>query len=317
VPRIPYLAAVAAAALLPAPAFACASCGCTLTSDWLSEGLISQPGSAISLRYDYVPQTRLQTGTDTVDGAAIPLPHDEEIERSTYNHYLTLAYDRQFASDWGIDVALPFVARPHRTIAEDTLGVSRSHGSGIGDARVAVRWQGLSTPGGVTGIQAGLVLPTGSFHHTFASGPAAGEEIDRGLQPGSGTFQGVLGVYHYRQVGSDIALMFQAQGQVALDSREGYRPGRVGEASATIKYLAAGVSPQLQLNFRVNGRDSGPAADRPNSGGEQLYIAPGLSVPLGARANLFGLVQLPIYQRVNGNQLVPRVTASLGAQLRF
>ena len=54
---------------LPSAAEACASCGCTLTADWLSQGLAAQPGTTFSLRYDYVPQTVLRSGTHKVDRA--------------------------------------------------------------------------------------------------------------------------------------------------------------------------------------------------------------------------------------------------------
>ncbi|MFD2578679.1 hypothetical protein ACFSTD_08975 [Novosphingobium colocasiae] len=172
--------AAALAAVLPAPAFACASCGCTFTSDWLSQGLVTQPGQAVTIRYDYIPQTDLRTGTGKVDAADLDLPNEREIERSTYNHIATLAYDRQFANDFGFNLAVPWISRPHRTIAEDTVAVTRSTGAGIGDVRLVGRWQGLSTPNGITGLQLGVVLPTGSTKKRFASGPEAGEEIDRG-----------------------------------------------------------------------------------------------------------------------------------------
>jgi hypothetical protein len=310
--------AVLCAALLPTPALACASCGCTFTSDWLSQGLVTQPGQAITIRYDYVPQTELRSGTDKVDVSSISLPAEREIERRTDNHYVTVSYDRQFANDWGFGISLPFIARPHRTIAEGTMDESRSNASGIGDIKLIGRWQGLSTQSGVTGLQAGLVLPTGSFHHTFKSGPVAGELLDRGLQPGTGTVQAVFGAYHYRRIASDLALVLQVQGQVALHSREGFRPGSVGEASVSLQWLGwRTITPQLQINGRINGRESGPAADRENSGGEQLYVAPGLTAPLTSRLSAFGLVQIPIYQRFNGYQLAPKLNVSTGLQLRF
>lgn len=306
------------AALVPTPVLACASCGCTFTSDWLSEGLVTQPGQAITIRYDYVPQTELRSGTDTVDRSNIPLPTDREIERRTDNHYVTVSYDRQFASDWGFGVSVPFIARPHSTIAEDTTQESASSGSGVGDVKLLARWQGLSTPSGVTGLQLGLVLPTGSFHHTFNSGPAAGELVDRGLQPGTGTVQAVFGVYHYRRLSGTVALVAQAQAQVALDSREEYRPGTIGEASISLQWLGwRWLTPQLQVNGRINGRDSGEQADRENSGGEQLYVAPGLSARINSRVSAFGLVQVPIYSRFNGYQLASKVNFSTGLQFRF
>lgn len=319
-----FTAAALCAALTPVPAFACASCGCTFTSDWLSQGLMTQPGQAITIRYDYVPQSRLQSGTDPVDFNTVNLPPEREIERRTDNHYLTFAYDRQFASDWGFNVVLPIVWRPHRTIAEDTIEESRSNGRGIGDVRMMLRWQGLSRPGSVTGLQAGLTLPTGPFHRAFTSGPAAGEQIDRGLQPGTGTFQALLGAYHFRRLSSDVALIAQGQVHLALGSREGFRPGTVGEASLSLQYLGLKIGktrgriiPELQVNTRITGKDSGPASDRANSGGEQVYLAPGMTAKLNATLSLYANVQIPVYQRVSGYQLVPRLIGSTGIQVRF
>src|SRR6059058_3261284 len=111
--RAAAIVACCAPFLVASPALACASCGCTLTADWLSQGLAAQPGTTFSLRYDYVPQTQLRSGTQTIDRNAIDFPTDREIERHTYNHSLTFTLDHQFANDWGIDAQLPVVTRPH------------------------------------------------------------------------------------------------------------------------------------------------------------------------------------------------------------
>lgn len=306
------------AAVMPSSALACASCGCTFTSDWLSQGLVTQPGQSLTLRYDYVPQSDLRTGTDKVDQSTITFPNEREIERRTDNHYVSLAYDRQFANDLGFGVTVPFSARPHRTVAEDTVGESMSHGAGLGDVRLIGRWQGLSGRSHVTGLQFGLVLPTGAFHKRFSSGPVAGEQVDRGLQPGTGTLQAVLGAYHYQRLSSSLALVMQAQTQFALNSREDYRPGTVTEASVSLQYLGwRKITPQLQINGRINRRDSGAASDRENSGGKLLYVAPGLTFRLSPRVAAFGLIQVPIYREVYGYQLTAKVMASTGLQFRF
>jgi hypothetical protein len=292
---------------------ACASCGCTLTADWLSQGLAAQPGTTFSVRYDYVPQTTLRTGSHRVDRNAITFPTDREIERHTYNHSLTFTLDHQFANDWGVDVQLPVLTRPHSTIAEDTDEPSHSRTSGIGDLRVVGRWQGLSTPGTVTGLEAGLVLPTGRFHQRFKSGPVEGEEVDRGLQPGTGTVQGVLGAYHLGALGKELGYLVQVTGQTALSHRDGYKPGSFVQAAAALNFTHwRNVTPQLQLSFRATGKDSGPNSDRPNSGGEQVNVAPGVSAKLSSRAVAFGFVELPLYNRVNGYQLVPKAKFSAG-----
>jgi hypothetical protein len=300
------------------PALACASCGCTLTSDWLSQGLVTQPGTSFSLRYDYIPQTSLRAGTRGVDRGAISFPIGREIERYTYNHYLTASLDRQFNSDWGLNLQLPFSYRPHATIAEDDTARSYSDTNGLGDIRVTARWQGLSKPGSINGIQFGLILPTGQFHQSFRSGPERGGEVDRGLQPGTGTVQAMVGFYHYGKLARSFDYIVQAQGQLALDRRDRYRPGVIGQLSVGVQYTHwRGLTPQLQLNFRATARDRGANSDRPNSGGEELYLSPGLSLALGARMSAFASFQLPLYQRVNGFQLVPRATGSIGVQLRL
>ena len=54
----------------PFSAFACASCGCTLSSDWENIGFSSSSGFKIDLRYDYLNQNQLRSGTGTILGAA-------------------------------------------------------------------------------------------------------------------------------------------------------------------------------------------------------------------------------------------------------
>jgi hypothetical protein len=94
----------ALAALAKTPALACSSWGCALTSDWLAQGLVTQPGTTLTLRYDDVPQTRLQSGRHGVDPASIVLPSDREVEHYTYNHYVTATLDHQFAGTGGLDL---------------------------------------------------------------------------------------------------------------------------------------------------------------------------------------------------------------------
>ncbi len=314
---LPILAAVTAASLA-APAFACASCGCTLTADWLSQGLVAQPGTVFGLRYDYIPQTQLRTGEHALDRGKIVFPTTREIEKYTYNHYVTASLDRQFSTDWGLNLQVPFVYRPHATTDEGDTDLSYSHTGGLGDVRITGRWQGFKTPGSINGIQFGLQLPTGRIHETFDRGPNDGEEADRGIQPGFGVTQLILGYYRYGKLATDFDYILQAQGQLPLYRRDLYRPGKFGQVTAGVHYTAwRGLTPELQLNFRATERDRGENSDTYNTGGEQLYVSPGVIARLGARASAFAYVQVPVYQRLTGYQLSPRATASVGLQYRL
>ncbi len=308
---------VALTTLASTPALACSACGCTLTSDWIGEGLAATPGLRAELRYDYIPQTQLRSVRTNIDPASIALPTDREIEQSTYNHYVTAGIDWSASHSFAVNAQLPIVLRPHATIAEGDTDASHSDTQGIGDARVTARWQGFGGTG-ISGVQFGLKLPTGGFHTRFGRGPQSGEFIDRGLQAGTGTTDVLLGAYHFGALGGDFDWFVQGLAQLPLDSRDGYKPGVTGVASIGVHYTGwRGITPQLQINSRLAAKDNGVNSDRDNSGGELVYLSPGGTVKLNQRLSLFGFVQAPLYQRVNGYQLVPKFTVSAGLQVRL
>jgi hypothetical protein len=302
---------------LPSAAQACSSCGCTLSSDWDSQGFATESGFRIDLRHDFIDQSQLRSGTDAVDRDSITLPQSREIEDDTINRYTTLGLDYSPNADWGINLQLPYVNRSHTTYPEGETTLSSSHSSSIGDVRVLARYQGLTAQHD-TGIQFGLKLPTGSHDVRFASGSEAGELLDRGLQPGSGTTDLLLGAYRFGTLDQDFDWFGQGQLQVALDSRDEYRTGASINLNAGLRYMAhPRVTPQLQLNLRAQRRDSGAQADAANSGGMLLDLSPGVSVELSRGLHAYGFVQVPLYQRVNGFQLAPHWTASLGLRYAF
>ena len=144
------------------------------------------------------------------------------------------------------------------------------------------------------------------------------EEVDRGLQPGTGTLDATLGLYHFGKLSGQFDYMLQATGDIPLNRRDAFRPGVAGTFSAGINYNGwQGLTPQLQLNLRLAAKDGGANSDRANSGGEHLYVAPGLSVPISDHLSAYGIAQLPVYRRVNGYQLTPNYTLSFGLQYRM
>ncbi len=308
---------IAAIALLPAPASACSSCGCTLSSDWDSQGLSASSGFRLDLRYDVIDQSQLRSGTGSVDGGRLALPSDREIEQGTINRYATLGLDYSPGADWGVNMQMPYIDRTHQTIAEGDTTVSSSQSSGIGDARVLARYQGF-TPQHDVGIQFGLKLPTGRHGDVFASGPQIGEPVDRGLQPGSGTTDLMLGVYKFGALNQDFDWFAQGIAQVALDSRDDFRTGASLNLNAGVRFMANPMfTPELQLNTRVARRDAGAQADVDNSGGTLIDLSPGITAQISHSLHAYGFVQVPVFQRVNGFQLAPHWTASVGVRYAF
>lgn len=304
------LAFVATLAALPSAALACACGVCALNSDWETQGLASGAGLRLDLRYDYMNQTEIRHGTSKL--AAWPAGH--EAEQFTQNRYTTAALDYSTGS-WGVNVQLPWIDRKHGTL--DGLDDGLSHSKSVGDMRVLGRYQGLAGLPNL-GVQFGLKLPTGSHTETFSAGALAGEPLDRGLQPGSGTTDLLLGAYTFAMLTPDWDYYAQALVQLPLDSRAGYQPGNAFALNLGLRYEGfEAFVPELQFNARASGKDSGVNAAPEDSGGESLYISPGVAVPVSAKVRLYGFVQLPLYQNLNGYQLAAKYTATLGARIEF
>ena len=68
----------------------------------------------------------------------------------------------------------------------------------------------------------------------------------------------------------------------------------------------------VQLNLRRRERDAGWEAEPANSGSITLNLSPGLTLGLGHTSTLYAYVQVPLYQRVNGIQLVPQHALAIG-----
>jgi hypothetical protein len=291
---------------------ACSSCGCSLSSDWASQGYAAGEGLRVDLRYDYFNQNQLRSGSSSVDRDAISFPTDREIQQQTINRNTTLTLDYSPNADWGVNLHIPYFDRYHTTIIEDDTEVSTSHTRSIGDLRLLGRYQGWS-PDHSTGVQFGLKFATGSIHNEFIAGPQAGMSLDRGLQPGTGTTDLLLGAYNFGALGRDWDYFAQALLQQPLNSREDFRPGTGLNVNAGVRYVAnETVTPQLQINVRAEKRESGANADVANSGATLVYLSPGISVNVTHALQLYGFFQVPLLQRVSGYQLDPRYTVSVG-----
>ncbi|MDA8089885.1 MAG: hypothetical protein M0Z61_06655 [Nitrospiraceae bacterium] len=311
---------------------ACASCGCMLSPDWKNMQFSSTSGIGLDLRWDYVNQDQLRSGTGAISPVAasriVNNGQPQEVEKYTRNNYFTLGVNYTINPYWGINVQVPWVDRSHSTFGTASNGITAgpgggqydSHTSSPGDIKVIGNYQGFF-PRRNFGVLFGFKLPTGGYTETGTStdpsapGPAP---IDRGLQPGTGTTDVILGAYYTDTLGPEWGYFAQALVQSALYYKDEYRPGNGLNANLGLRYLGFGsFFPQFQLNFRAVKRDSGDNADTVSTGGTLLYVSPGIDVPVSFHLSLYGFVQLPVYQNLNGVQLAPRYTTSFGVHYLF
>lgn len=298
---------------------ACSSCGCTLNSDWSAQGISGGEGLRFDMRFDYFKQDTPRHGTDSVSRTAIPA--GTEVQQTTINRNLSLAVDYSVNPDWAVNVLLPVYSRTHSTFGDGSSGIAypdpnalnTSSSQGIGDVKVTTRYSGLSADHSI-GIIFGLKLPTGETKDTFRDG----SPLDRGLQLGTGTTDLLLGAYHFGTINRDWDYFSQAVLQVPLDTNDHFRPGDGLNITAGVRYMSFdNFIPQLQINARAERRESGANADVANSGAILMYLSPGATVPISKNLQVYGFLQIPIYQRVNGYQLETESLASVGLHYNF
>ncbi len=73
----------------------------------------------------------------------------------------------------------------------------------------------------------------------------------------------------------------------------------------------------VQLNALHRSKDSGLQAEPDDTGGKFLFISPGASYAITKTFQVYGFVQKPIYQNVNGVQLTANWSAVIGISTRF
>lgn len=330
--RTPFKLLLCTTLAAPAFALACSSCGCTLSSDWESQGLSTTPGLRMDFRFDYINQNQLRHGRGSASKSDLAnaiasgsIANPMEAEQYTRNRYYTLGLDYTYNRAWGVNVQLPYVDRAHGTIQMPPDEVSTSRTKSLGDVKIIGRYQGFSEAAD-TGVLFGAKLPTGSRDNNFTGGPASlaappDNALDRSLQPGTGSTDLILGVYHFEPLNKNWDWFVQGLVQTALRTRDGFRPGDSLNVNLGLRYLEfESVVPQIQINARAVRHDTdngNGSADPANSGGQLAYLSPGVTVALSKTAKVYGFLQLPLYQNVNGYQLAPRWSASIGANIGF
>lgn len=304
-------------AVSASPVWGCSICGCSLSDDWAALGYTTMPGFEFGLRFDYVDQTQLRSGTNNVDRASLSFPNDSEVQQRTLNRGTTLDFNDVINRQWAVAISVPYYNRFHTTVAEGDTDISTSHARGLGDVRVLARYQAFRARESY-GFQFGLKLPTGRFDQTFADGPQAGEILDRGLQLGTGTTDLLLGVSKFMRPTESLGCFVQATLDQPLAARDGFLPSTSVQLNSGVRWLnSSRVTPQLQLNLKTETREHGPEGDTANSGGTFAYLSPGVTVEVTPKSSAFVFAQVPVYQRVNGLQLHPRWLFSVGYRYRL
>ena len=299
------LAGTLAMALLPSLAFAsCGSAFCTVDTNWTAQSALVEAGSSFDLRYEYIDQTQLFSGTDRIAVGQMPRHHDEV---STLNLNLVATYSRNFGDGWGLTLIAPVGQRDHVHLHNHEGEQEREEWkfTELGDVRAVGRYQfaavGDPLNPSTSGLTLGLKLPTGRISVTNADG----EPAERSLQPGTGTTDLIAGYFYHQKLGaSDASWFAQVQYQHALNSHSGFRPGaQFGADLGFRRGFGDKLGLLIQLNLVHKRADSGSEAEPSDSGSQYIFVSPGLSYAVSENLQVYGFFQRPLYRHVTGVQL--------------
>ncbi|MFM9834485.1 MAG: transporter [Methylophilaceae bacterium] len=296
-----------------------ASCGgafCTLNTDAGVQGTWNKPGVRLDIRGEFINLDQLRHGSSKAAPSGEVNEHDET---RTLNRNFLATLDWNINQDWGVTLRLPFVNRAHNHIfnADNGAGgvdpeVESWNFSGIGDLQALARYNFYSDGMSNAGVRFGLKLPTGSINKANSE-----EKAERTLQPGSGSLDTMLGAYYNQHHGS-IGWFVQGMWQQTVHDRDDFKPGTKLGVDAGLSYAATpDLSLMLQTNLQYKAKDSGVNAEPKDSGGHSISISPGLAYKLTEGTQIYGFVQKPIYQYVNGAQLTSDWSVAVGLSTHF
>jgi hypothetical protein len=296
------------------PASACSVCGCGDPLLASSDPAAINGGLRLQLDTDYL---RVDAGTDGLPG------HTDQLTQWSYR--LNAVYRPVEALS--LTVTVPFVSKSIRTVGGGT-SVTDSSLDGLGDIELAARYAAwTSVDFGKRRVQefavsAGSAVPSGGHDARATDGTL----VDPHGQLGTGGWGPFAGI-HYRLEQGDwmsfASLSYRLRTEARYFDASRYKFGDAVLWSVHEQYRPVQrVALDLGLDGRTARADRAVDADGTvtsaveNTGGTVVSVAPGVYLRTAGELWLFARSQVPVYQRLRGEQDVkPSFTAGVQYQL--
>jgi hypothetical protein len=273
------------------PSWPCA-CGCGVFDVGVGTVLPTKPGGMIWDEFDGMNQNQNWSG-------ASPAPAADNPDKKIKTDFDTAGFQYMFNRKWGVMAQQPYDFRSYTGDAGPAGSGEFNHWA-LGDARVMGIYTGMS-PTMASGLMLGAKLANGD--DTYPG-------FDRDTELGTGSTDVLAGGYHFGRFSkkSYWSWWTNAMADIPVFISNGYRPGSEIDAAAAADYERWGIgrvklSPFAEALASYRWRDSGPAADSRDTGYRRVIAAPGLEADAGS-LRMYGYVGFPVYQFVNGNQLI-------------
>lgn len=309
---------------------------CCQLSSGVQESLLGvaspEPGNlSLQLTYSFTLMDKIKEGSSSRSvedvvraGKYTSIPTSMDMTKYT----VTAAYG--FSSEFSVFTSIPYVRNTmdmrHMHMDGDWENHAMNPVSGVGDITV----MGLYRPytkseNGVTdtfSIGVGVKAPTGSSTEKTSTG-----YVHAHMQPGTGSWDPLLSLVYSKSI-DPFMLQADATYQLTTGNRNGYEFGDSFTANLSARYAAApvfnftGGLTYLHLN-KAKDRDGkytnlkSLMDDPANTGGDSIWFSPGIQVVPLKNSLVDFKVQFPVWERVNGIQLVSNYRVLLGLSYGF
>ncbi len=300
-------AAMASVSLILAPnaALACA-CGCGVFDVSSSPTMAGDGKGSIFFEYDFLNQNKNWAGEHSA-------PSEDNADKRIRTSFYNIGGQYMLTPEWGVTVEVPYWTRYFKTADGESGDIVQFNHGDFGDVRIRATYAGLSDDLSA-GITVGVKLPTGDYSYPG---------FDRDTAIGTGSTDLLLGAYKMGNLTDDYAWAWfaNAQGDFPIVTQDGYRPGSEINATVGVSYEnwdfdTFKIAPILQFIASYRWQDSGPQHNPDGSGYDRLLISPGVRVNFD-KVRVNANVALPVYQHVNGNQLISPALFKLAVSYSF
>ncbi|MDC4206980.1 MAG: transporter (plasmid) [Candidatus Manganitrophus sp.] len=305
----------------------CGSANCFLVTG-TQEGIAIPGQIIIDLSYRFIPMDQPQKGRNKVSEAFTPGVNFStgEIEPAHHREVRTNNELAQMDVSFGaterlsLTLAVPFLnlrTHEHAVFHEGEPGeFSRQDGtSGFGDLRLTGRYAlWVSTRHLIVG-GVGVKAPTGEYKLLNHDG----EINEPTIQPGTGSWDGIASLYYaFQVVPHEFDVFLSGSYQANTENPLDYRIGDIFILNVGGSYrLMEKALVSLQINGRQAPHDEFKGEKVPSTGGRWVYLTPGVTLQASPNTALYTHVQLPVYQEVNEENIVPRYGLIFGVSHTF
>ncbi len=306
----------------PPPLFHCGACGFssggsfihTLTAETNAKGRWG-----VGVRFDW--QEFDAFSTSELSNFANQGVETHSLERS---FVLRASANYAVGDDWTFGLDLPIAS--NRGLRETAPGGSPNieddgDQTGVGDLSLFGQWCFLRDAERevYSSLYFGSKLPTGDQHQKASDGSL----LEPDHQPGSGSMDPFVGVALGKSWGKTTlgaSVLYTFAGHAAQDSNLGdvlrvnvgfgYEPEKREDSAISWRWM-------LELNGQWHDRMKIDDVVDTNSGGEQLFLAPGVRATTDSGVSWFASIGVPLAQNLYGEQSDTAFRASVGVGFVF